>query len=297
MCVAGGFLRKWFGRSPEPLPSAEVSTALANLTGLAQAQPALAGPAAFLGEMIPLLFRAPVRTIIPGLNADRVRAKLAVGIPLLRGESFQLGEGALRQHWQTICEAVGHYQGSAAGQALLDALQEGRLNPGELLGFVLAGENHTLQERAAGLGIDAGVATTVFRLLLIPVLSPVSAAWAAVREGASWKEGFCPTCGSWPLLGESCGPNRPRRLRCGLCTAGWVFPNSECPFCGLEDARFLRSFGEGDAGYAATCDACRTYLKMVPAPEPLNGPQLLVADLATMHLDMAAPNLGFSAAE
>jgi FdhE protein len=217
---------------------------------------------------------------------------------LLRGESFQLEEGAFRLHWQTVCEAVGHYQGNAAGQALQDALQEGHLKPGELLGLVLAGEAPTLQERAAELGIDVGVATTVFRLLLIPVLSPVNATWESAREGLSWKEGFCPTCGSWPLLGEFFGPKVPRRLRCGLCTAGWEFPQSECPFCGLEDGRFLRSFGgKEERNFAATCDACRTYLKMIDTRSPLNGPQLLIADLATMHLDMAAPDLGFSAAE
>jgi FdhE protein len=245
------------------------------------------------------LFTTPIRTLLPSLNAERVRAKLAAGQPLLRGEAFHIDQAAFRQHCETVCAAVGQYQGGNAAGKLQDALEEGLLNPGDVLGDVLGGRPEALRARAEAVGVDPGVATTIFRLLLIPVLVPVDAAWGPVRQEMVWEAGFCPTCGGWPMLGEFRGPEQVRWLRCGLCTAGWVFAGAACPFCGLDDPRFLGSFDvPGPAPcLAATCDACRTYLKMVTTSGPLSGPDLLVADLASMHLDVAAPERGYTAPE
>ena len=50
---------------------------------------------------------------------------------------------------------------------------------------------------------------------------------------------------------------------------------------------------EEDRCRAATCDACRGYVKVVTSLSPLTAPQLLVADLATLHLDLVAAERGF----
>jgi len=64
-----------------------------------------------------------------------------------------------------------------------------------------------------------------------------------------------------------------------------------CPFCGTRDHHllgYLHVDGEEGKYRAATCEACRGYIKMISTLGPLSGPQLLVAELATMHLDLAA---------
>src|SRR5262249_7085279 len=181
----------------------------------------------------------------------------------------------------SVCESVQEHQGGDAGRKLHECLLAGRLDPGELLGHVLAGRTDAIHARVEALGLDAGLTSTILRLLMIPVLGPVNRAWLPLRRGVAWHEGFCPTCGSWPLLAELRGPGQSRFLRCGLCAAEWEFPPPNCPFCGLDDPVFLGhldSVGEDPRYRAVTCDACRRYLKTVATPGPLSGPQLLVAD-------------------
>jgi formate dehydrogenase maturation protein FdhE len=72
-----------------------------------------------------------------------------------------------------------------------------------------------------------------------------------------------------------------------------------CPYCDNTDHRTLGYFhvdGEEGRYRAATCDACRGYVKMVSTLQALSAPQLLVVDLATLHLDLAAADRGFLAA-
>jgi FdhE protein len=116
-------------------------------------------------------------------------------------------------------------------------------------------------------------------------------ALSPLRQNQRWQQGYCPTCGSWPLLGEFRGLEQVRFLRCGMCTAEWEFPRLCCPYCGTRDHQllgYLHVEGEEGKHRAATCDGCRGYVKMVTTLSALDGPHLLVADLATMHLDLAA---------
>jgi len=43
-----------------------------------------------------------------------------------------------------------------------------------------------------------------------------------------------------------------------------------------------------------TCELCRGYVKMLSTLTPLSAPELLVADVATMHLDLAAAQRGYA---
>src|SRR5262249_30321730 len=129
-------------------------------------------------------------------------------------------------------------------------------------------------------------------------LSAVAEALAPLREGTAWERGHCPTCGSWPLLGEFRGLEQTRFLRCGLCASGWEFPRLLCPFCGNRDHRtlgYLAVEGEEARQRAATCTECHGYVKQVSTLAALRGPRLLVANVATVHLDLAAAERGFAA--
>jgi FdhE protein len=87
-----------------------------------------------------------------------------------------------------------------------------------------------------------------------------------------------------------------RWLRCGLCAAQWELSRLRCPYCAGSDHRrlgYLHVEGEEGRYRAATCDECGRYTKMVSALTPLSPAQLLVTDLATVHLDLLAADQGF----
>jgi FdhE protein len=192
---------------------------------------------------------------------------------------------------------VGRHQQGDAAAALAGAVKGGRLSVEELAGAVLAGRAGEVHARAEVLGLDAGLAATVLRFTLFPSFVSLSEALAPLRTGAAWSRGHCPACGSWPLLGEFRGLEQDRWLRCGLCAAGWLFPRLACPFCDNRDHRRLgHLYVEDEEGRrrAATCDECRGYVKALATLGPLSPPGLLVADLATVHLDLAAAERGYA---
>jgi FdhE protein len=247
--------------------------------------------------MLPALFEQPVQETGPALASDHAAAKLAGGVPLLRGEQVLLDIKALVRRWHRVCAAVEHRQDSEAAKALAEAVRRNRLDLAALAREALAGRPEGVHAAAEQLDVDPGLTATVLRLALFPALVSVNSALASLRGDSRWDRGYCPTCGSWPLLGEFRGLEQTRFLRCGLCAAEWEFDRLRCPFCDTRDHHqlgFLHVEGEEAKYRVAACDACRGYVKMVSSLSALSPPQLLVIDLATMHLDLAAAEQGYA---
>jgi FdhE protein len=193
--------------------------------------------------------------------------------------------------------AVQRRQMAEAAPALAAALRQGRLEPGYLVSVTLAGRPEAVHARADALDLDAGLTAAVLRLTLFPELCRLRRGFGPLLPESGWRQGYCPTCGSWPLLGEFRGLEQTRFLRCGLCAGEWEFPRLRCPFCGETDHRALGYFhadGEAERCRAASCESCRGYVKMLATLTALAPVRLLVADLATLHLDLAAAERGYA---
>jgi formate dehydrogenase accessory protein FdhE len=136
------------------------------------------------------------------------------------------------------------------------------------------------------------LAATALRLHWFPLLS------ALPRPAAEWRQGVCPGCGQGPALAELRGLEQGRFLRCGWCAAGWEVPRQFCPRCGTTDYRhlaYLQIEGEESRRRVAVCHACHGYVKTVnvlTGPPPVG---VLVNDVATLDLDLAAAERGFGA--
>jgi FdhE protein len=293
--MAADFLRKLLGQPAAPPPA--VVEALADLERLSRERPALAAHAALLRELLATVVHPARPEALPLLTREQARTKREGGVPLFRGETLRLDPGALRTRWLSVCTALDRHQDGDAARCLAAAVRGGTLAADELLGDVLAGRPEGVHARAEALGLDPGLTATVLRLTLLPDLAGLHGALTPLVEELPWEQGCCPTCGSWPLLGEYRGLEQRRVLRCGLCTAEWEVPRLFCPYCGNRDHRLLGYFsaaGEEGRYRASTCHACHRHVKMVTTLAPLSAPRLLVADLATLHLDLAAADRGFA---
>jgi FdhE protein len=295
--VAGGFLDKLLGRTAPP--PADVQAVVQELDRLYGERPSLAGPIAVLRDILPHLYESPIPDPPLSLSRNEAAAKLAGGVPLLRGETMSLDRKSFQQRWWRVCEVLQRH-GNPAAEALAKALGEGRLDGEEIVREVLAGRPEAVHARADELGLDAGLTATVLRLTLFPWLTRVNASLAPLRDSTHWEQGYCPTCGSWPLLGEYRGLDQSRYLRCGLCAVGWEVPRLLCPFCGTRDHEKLGYFypeGQQTRYRVTTCEACRGYIKMTTTLLALNPPQLLLTDVITLDLDLAAAERGYVVAE
>lgn len=277
--------------------SPAVQAALEELRALRQQRSSLAGPIEFLSDVLPLLDAQRIDCVPPEIDEETAREKLRNGVPLLRGEGIEVDAKQFRRLGTSICAAAEHRQDDAAPRCLATAIGNGGLLPQEIVNHVLAGRTEAIRAAADQQGLDPELTMTVLRLTLFPAFCRLHEVVSPLRVGYRWQHGYCPTCGSWPLLGEFRGLEQIRFLRCGLCAADWEFPRLRCPFCGTSDHHLLGYFsvdGEEAKYRVYTCDRCRGYVTMVSTLSALSGPQLLVADAATLHLDLAAADRGFA---
>jgi FdhE protein len=292
-------LRKLLGTT-RPLP-ADVQEALVELNRLKQDRPALADLAGELADLLPVLYSDPIVETVPEIQPDRAAEQWISGVPMLRNVGLTLDFPSFRRRWQGICKVLARRRPDA--RALVQVLEKGNLDPQWHLDEILAGRIESVHGSALSLGIEVSLAASVWWLAQFPVLSHVREKLETVnRQGApaplsgQTEHGFCPYCGSSPRFGEFRGLEQTRWLRCLLCAAAWEFPRLRCPFCGTTDHRrlgYLHVEGEENRLRAATCDDCRHHLKMQSTLTALTPPHLLVADLATLHLDLIAADRGY----
>jgi FdhE protein len=293
--VADSFLGRWFGGLRSAAPAVEELRA--ELDRLTAARPALLPLARWLRDMLPDLTPLSDPLPVPSFDPERARAKLHGGVPLLRGERLAVEALAFRRRWRRACAALETQQADGAAGALADAVRRGRLDAGEMVDAVVQGRPGTVRERAEALRLDPGLTASVLRFSLFPVFTALETALRPLRDSVPWRQGYCPTCGAWPLLAEFRGLEQTRFLRCGLCAADWEVPRLWCPWCGTRDHErlsYLYSEGEEARCRAAVCEGCRGYVKTVSTLSALSPLHLLVADAVTLHLDLAAAERGFT---
>jgi FdhE protein len=292
--VADNFLRRWFAGSKGVPPS--VAEAQAEVDRALSERPTLEGPLLWLRDLLPnLCLKTELAT--PDLSLEHARAKLAAGLPLLKNEKVNVDQEDCRRRWLEACRALEARQKDGAAAALANAMKKGQLDFSLMIETVLAGRPEVIQAHVESFSLDATLASTILRFVLFPTFCGFDMALSPLREGIDWRQGYCPTCGSWPLLGEFRGLDQTRYLRCGVCAAGWEVDRQWCSYCGNRDhetLQFLHQEGEEAKYRAAICDECRGYVKMLSTLSALPPMHLLIADTITMHLDLAAAERGYS---
>jgi FdhE protein len=183
-----------------------------------------------------------------------------------------LRRGSLSERVTTSINALGSRDDEAL-ESLANDFLGGSVNPGDVSAalFIAAALQVYFTRVAAGLEASA--------LRLLP------------------ERGLCPCCGSTPVTGlitASGAVPGTRYLYCSLCGVAWNYVRAMCITCG--DARTLSLKGiEGDPGLvkAETCDACRTYAKMLYQTKDMQADPY-ADDLATLALDVMVAEAGWS---
>ncbi len=288
--------REFVGPKHTMLPSitAPIHDALEELAQLAKRRPWLAQHVAVFSDALPVLFdRWPEMQL--KLDPDTARTKLHDHVPLLRGIEVPIDQTGFRRRWLAIASAVERHREPAA-KKIAELLRDGHVKPESLVRLILAGDVKSIEEESQSLKMDSSLFLTVLRLTLFPVLADLAEVLAPLHKSFAWTDGYCPMCGSWPLLSEFRGLEQIRFMRCGVCATDWDFARLKCPYCMTCDHNqlgYLHVEGEESKYRVATCDSCRGYGKAESTVVALTPPQLIVADLAPMHLELAAAERGY----
>lgn len=293
--MAGRIVRLLSRQTPE---RPEVTAAITQLTDLAEAQPDLRQAVALQTVFIRAMYAAPAPVAPPGLTVEEAAARLAGGMPLLRHlplpcEARHLGAVFLR-----LCQAAGTVPDTETQlyTTLAAAVNQRHLDLWTLGHTLLTGAAQALPAQLEAEGHPADLVLTLLRLALLPFLEQVTVQLAPLRANQPWSHGYCPTCGAWPVLAEQRGLEQWRYLRCGLCADSWPVDRLWCPFCANRDHTLLGYLyveGEEQKQRIATCDACQGYVKLRSTLTPFAPLQLLVEELALLHLDLIAMEKGY----
>jgi len=166
------------------------------------------------------------------------------------------------------------------------ASADGSLEPVELLEAALCQDDSRLETPEL---------RVVAQMAALPLLQTCGRALAA-QVPSSWWEGYCPVCGAWPTLAEFRGLERKRWLRCGRCATGWEVAWLRCPFCDETQHANLGYLApeEGETTRKVeVCDTCKGYVKAEPTVKHLAPWEIVLDDLATVPLEVAALDRGY----
>ena len=214
-------------------------------------------------------------------------------VPLLAGARLALEITAVGAWLERLLHTAS--RSGAPKMSTLNGIPPKRLNTVDLFKCSLCQNGKWLQETASALGVDADALQAVMLLAPIPFLQACNRQWApAISE--SWMEGYCPVCGAWPACAEVRGIERSRYLRCGRCGGGWQAQCLSCSYCGMTDHEELMSLVPEKSGSNAVIEACKRCLGYVKTFTTLQGSppaKVMVDDLASVDLDIAALEQGY----
>ena len=164
----------------------------------------------------------------------------------------------------------------------------------ELLQASISQNGRQIEDLALTLNTEAKALRALTDLAALPLLHACRRRWSAlISDGAS--QGYCPICGAWPALAEEQGIERIRRLRCGRCGTAWYAECLRCPYCDMTEHHQLTSLVQthGGAQRIDGCKRCRGYVKTLTVLQGSAPEAVLLDDLATVDLDIAALNADY----
>ncbi len=231
------------------------------------------------------------------LSEEMQTAKAREKLPLIAIEEFIYDESESTGLFMTLCrlaQTANPKLAAAAGE-ILEAL-EVTLKPATLFAGLLRGNEALFENTADDLGIEKAMLGFFTYSSLKPCLCACAEQLTVyLRSGEPWLMGYCPVCGSAPIL-SILEDEGQRTLTCGFCWHSWPAKRVYCPYCDSsrdKDLHYFFSEEEKDSR-VDLCDNCEKYIKTLDSRkiDRLIYPPLEC--IATMHLDMKAQEMGFN---
>jgi FdhE protein len=214
--------------------------------------------------------------------------------PLLAGATLTLDAVLVRRLFERLIRTA-----SRAGTPKMSSLKaalNADLEWAPLFAASLCQDSERIDEIAAVSGADTEALHGVIALLPVPFLHACNRRWAS-SVSVSWVEGYCPVCGSLPAFAEVRGIERNRYFRCGRCGGEWHARALYCPYCAMSDHDELVALVPEKAGSNAVIEGCRRclgYIKTFTRLQGCSPGAVMIEDLASVDLDVAAIEHGFA---
>ena len=231
------------------------------------------------------------------ISEEQLSLKARQELPLMDIDGFVYDENESAHLFMTICDLAGESNPklSASAGIILDAVK-GTLKPDELFTGLLTGNEALFEKIAEELEIEKQVLGFITYNSLKPSLCLCADQLTGyLNKGEPWLQGYCPICGSGPILSILEGDGG-RKLVCSFCWHLWSAKRMCCPFCDSSRDKDLHYFySEEETGVRVDlCDHCKKYIKTLDTRkvDRLIYPPL--EHIPNLHLDIKAREMGFA---
>jgi hypothetical protein len=234
------------------------------------------------------------------ISTESIQRHQLSATPLLRFEDIPLDLSDLRLMVRQTADVLRRY----------GALEEGDYRKIQTLGrdmqlIAVTGQwfrSGFAQVAAVGIPVanefaeldGADVIDQVLTVSMRPFLSRCAEVLQRQPELSQWTHSHCALCGGQPDL-SVITPSAERHLICGRCELRWKWESLACPYCRNSERSKITSFATSDGQYRVyACDVCRRYLKAYDGRRASRPVMPIVDAVATLPLDAAAIQRGYS---
>lgn len=224
--------------------------------------------------------------------------RLREGMPLLEPLDVEIDAAAYRGLVEEICRVIEEKRpgGFSRTADLLawEGLDEGRL--AATRDSVLAGEEPALAASWDDES-DKNIVSSILWESLVPFYRICgSILYDKKIEQSVWQRGFCPLCGSPPLIGKFRDEDGLWLLECSLCHSQWNVQRATCPFCDGDPGHLQFMYiGDDPKRRVQYCESCKVYIKTIDMRDTGTEGVLPFEDIVTVELDLAAAREGLAA--
>jgi hypothetical protein len=286
---------------PARSPRSE-SPEVAELRALRARQPELADAVDMHLELLELQRRIQGRVPLPWLelNTEVLTRHQAQARPILRFEDIPLDLTDLRLMVRQTADVLRRC-GALEEPDYQQVQRLGRdMNLVTVVGqwYRSAAEHHAVAAVGSSNPAPATGANEMVQQVLALAMRPFLSRCAEVLQQrpdlSLWTHAHCALCGGEPDLAVIT-PAAERHLVCSRCGLRWKFEPLTCPYCRNSDKAQITSFATPDGRYRVyACDVCRRYLKAYDARRASRPLMPTVDSVATLPLDAAAIQRGYS---
>ncbi len=242
-------------------------------------------------EALPIHGKPPVKEIDP----DRFRQ----GVPLADKVAFMVSAEDLKSAAGSLIPAMekGFPAIGPALGAIAQGIKDGWFPLETFARSFLEDRPEDIGEMAAELKIDAGIVTLLIGQLIKPFAERRVQSITPLAPELHWFKGYCPICGSWPMVSSLRGKEGRRWLTCSFCGHEWPYIRIACPFCENDNHETLEHFYSEDrpSETAEVCRQCKRYIVGIDLRDRENEVLMETASLGLVYLDILAQQKGFTA--
>jgi FdhE protein len=233
------------------------------------------------------------------INEETVKNQMKEGFPLIDRKDIKLDMASATALFTKLSKGL-QRKGvgiSVEAKKISQAVRKKELDLEELFRRVLEGDKGYVDFISNKTGLHKWLLTFLAESSINPILEAYADRVKEYVDQESWGRGYCPVCGSQPVIGELRSDGGQRFLHCSACGFQWRFKRLSCPFCGNEDVKKHRHFyieKEGKGYRVDVCDECKKYIKTIDLKEIRAEVIPLVDDVGTLHLDILAEKEGYT---